>query len=218
MHVGQFRSIMVARCLWLEDRMGIRVICFGLALIASSVCARAAGGLAAPDAEALWPRWQLRINLQTVTPLAVNLAQQVDLGALPTGLQGGALFGEYYFARPSFGNFRARGGLVTGWQGGAPLASMGDGSPLRLALNGGAGWYTARGAEGPGTFTYLGLGYSGQLWHNSLSISADVGMIAESAAATWGVGHAIFGNQGLDSVLHDMHLSPTLQLGVSYRF
>ena len=198
--------------------MNFRIPWLGLTLAALPLGVLAADGLTPPPAEALWPRWQARITVRTASPLAISLAPHSDAGAAPAGLQGGALLGDYYFARPSFGNFRASGGVMTGWQGGSPLASATAGARLGLAVNSGAAWANQPGADSPGTVTYLGLGYSGQLWHSTLSITADVGMIAENPGATWGVGRAIFGNQGLESALRDVRLSRMVQLGVRYSF
>ncbi len=198
--------------------MNPRMPCLALVLTAASLAAVAADGLTPPAADSLWPRWQLRITLQSARPLAFGLTQLADDRAATGGLQGGALLGDYYFARPWFGNFRASGGVMTGWQGGAPLASAGAGTPLGLAVNSGGPTLPGPGIDGPGAVTYFGLGYSSVLWHSSLSISADLGMIAENPGAAWGVGRAIFGNQDLASALHDARLSSMVRLGMRYSF
>jgi hypothetical protein len=61
------------------------------------------------------------------------------------------------------------------------------------------------------TTPYLGLGFSGALWHNRVSFSADLGLVSERP-------RALFGNQGVDSALRDMRLSPVMQLGLRYSF
>jgi hypothetical protein len=196
--------------------MNIRISALGLAVAAMPWTGHA-GGLASPAADAVWPRWQARLTLQTASPLSIDLAGRFG-GVAPAGFQGGALLGDYYFARPRFGNFRASGGVMRGWQGGAPLLSRSAGPQLGLSVNQSGNGLVQPGADSPGTVTYLGLGYSSVFWHSSLSFTADVGMVAENPGAVWGVGRAIFGNQGLDSALHEVRLSRMVQLGVRYSF
>jgi hypothetical protein len=51
-----------------------------------------------------------------------------------------------------------------------------------------------------------------------LSITADLGWVAERPGAAGQVGRALFGNQGMDSALRDLRVSPVLQLGMRYTF
>ena len=206
--------------------------CVGLALkrcAAALACtnlpALAANGLAVPEPEALWPQWQARIAVQTGSLSPVTLAGR-PVGALTApfhgsnssrGLQGGAVFGDYYFARPSFGAFRASGGLLIGSQGGAPLLSTTAGTRVDLAVNGLGLNSVSPGMDAPATVPYLGLGFTGNGWR-SLAITADLGLVAERAAGAGGIGRAVFGNQGMDTALREMRLSPVLQLGVRYTF
>lgn len=190
-----------------------RVLCLSVAL-ASAAPALAASGLVPPAADALWPQWQARVALQAGTLAPLTVPQLVDAGAQQRALQGGAVFGDYYFARPSFGSFRASGGLLVGSQGGLPLASSSAGPRLGVALNGLLAPALPAGADAPGTLPYLGLGFSTAAWRNSLAITADVGLVAEHPAAA----RSIFGTQALDGALREMRLSPVLQLGVRYSF
>ena len=64
---------------------------------------------------------------------------------------------------------------------------------------------------------YLGLGFTGAAWR-SVAITADLGLVAERPSNAGGLGRAVFGNQGMDSALRDLRLSPVLQLGVRYQF
>jgi hypothetical protein len=187
-------------------------------------------GLAPPNAEAVWPSWQARISLQSAAPSDLRLvaqlaAQQRAAEVFGTaghsrGVQGGALFGDYYFARPMFGSFRASGGFLVGAAGGAPAASGLSGVPTsRLGLvvsSGGVGAPPV--AESNDTVPYLGLGYSGSWWRDRISLSADLGWVSERPAAASGVSRALFGNQGMNQALRDMRLSPLFQLGVNYSF
>ncbi|MDE2080176.1 MAG: hypothetical protein KGI90_02400 [Burkholderiales bacterium] len=196
--------------------MPVRLPVLGVSLFALPLLAAAADGLVAPATDAVWPDWQARITILTPSPLSLGLAALAAAAAGP-GLQGGAVFGDYVFARPWFGSFRASGGLLRGRQAGLPLASLSAG---RLGVNvmGTAAWAPGIGADAdvPGTYSYLGLGYNGHALHGGLSVSADFGLVSGSGAR--GVGRALFGSQGLNSSLRELRLSPLLQLGVRYNF
>lgn len=193
------------------------LIRIGAPLLAVMPLAHAADGLVAPAAETLWPRWQARIAVQaaSVSPLATT--NLFDANA-QRGVRGGALFGDYYFATPSFGSFRASGGVVSGSLAGLPLASAGAGSLLGLSVSSSSLPLNSVGADAVTALPYLGLGFSGAPWRNGLSISADIGLIAERPGSALGVGRAVFGAQALDNAVRDLRLSPLLQLGVRYAF
>ena len=202
-------------------------------LAAGFVLSSQAGqGLAAPQADTWWPQWQARLSLQAA-PLAA--AYRAGNGLAQPGLatqrsvQGGALLGDYYFARSlAVGHFRASGGLMIGTLGGAPQSftqtagpSTGIAAPPRLGLSllsPSAAPSSALASENADPVPYLGFGYSGSLWHDSISLTADLGMVSERAAAAGNVGRALFGNQGMNQALRDMRLSPVLQLGMRYTF
>lgn len=175
--------------------------------------AAAGQGLVAPEAATLWPQWQARIAVQTAALSPLSLARPLEAAGQPRLWQGASVLGDYYFASPSFGSFRASGGLLTGAQGGVPLLSTTAGPRLGLAVQAGAGLLP--GAEGPGTSPYLGLGFTGEAWHQALSVTADFGIVAERAGAA---GRALFGSQGMEGALRELRLSPVLQLGVRYAF
>jgi hypothetical protein len=206
-----------------ETGMNARLSCLVLALAGAASGAWAGDGLAVPAAETLWPQWQARITVQaaSVSPLTLSRmfdAQRGAPGAMQGGVQGGAVLGDYYFAKPSFGNFRASGGLLIGSMGGVPLLSGNAGSRLDLGISSGGGVPLYAAADSPGTVPYLGLGFTGGALRSALSITADVGLVAERPGAAGGVGRAIFGSQALDGAVREMRLSPVLQLGVRYTF
>ncbi len=206
---------------------------FTATVAAGFVLACQAGqGLAAPQADTWWPQWQARLSLQAAplasTYLPSNGLAQPGLAA-QRGVQGGALLGDYYFARPlAAGHFRASGGLMVGTLGGAPLnfaqaasTSTGMAALPRLGLSllsPSAAPTGMLATENADPVPYLGLGYSGSLWRNSISLTADLGMVSERPAAAGNVGRALFGNQGMNQALRDMRLSPVLQLGMRYTF
>jgi hypothetical protein len=107
---------------------------------------------------------------------------------------------------------------MTGALGGTPLASANAGARLGLAIASGGAATTAPGTESAGTVPYLGLGFTSGAWRNALAITADFGLVAERPAAAGNVGRAIFGNQGMESALRELRVSPVLQLGVRYAF
>lgn len=181
--------------------------------------ASAAEGLVAPRPEALWPQWQARVAVQTaaLSPLSVSGLLQAEGADTPRAAQGGALFGDYYFAQPAFGSFRASGGLMLGSMGGAPLLTGLATPRLGLSLQS-LGGAASVGADSPGAVPYLGLGFVTAAWRNSLSLTADLGWVAAQPSAIGGVGRAIFGTQGWETALREIRLAPVVQLSVRYAF
>ena len=188
-------------------------------IAALPLLAQAADGLVAPPSEALWPQWQARVAVQTaaVSPVTLSSLLQNDGASAPRAAQGGALFGDYYFAQPSFGSFRASGGLMLGSTGGAPLLTGLAAPRLGLSVQN-LGGAVGVGAETAGTVPYLGLGFVSAAWRNSLSLTADLGWVAAQPSAIGGVGRAIFGNQGWETALREIRLAPVVQLSVRYAF
>lgn len=189
-----------------------------LCLLGLAGAAAAAQGLAAPAAENLWPQWQARITLMTSAGSSLALAPLADSGAAPQGLRGGALLGDFIFAAPAYGRFRASGGLMNGHLGGLPLFSAGANSRLGVSVQRSALASWAPGAESRTTLPYLGLGFSGGAGLDGLAFSADVGMVAERPEAAANLGRALFGNQGLERSLRELRLSPVMQLALRYTF
>lgn len=188
-------------------------------LTALPLLAQASEGLVTPRPEALWPQWQARVAVQTaaVSPLSRSGLLQPDGADAPRAAQGGALFGDYYFAQPTFGSFRASGGLMLGSMGGAPLLNGFAAPRLGLSLQS-LGGAAAVGTDNAGTVPYLGLGFVTAAWRNSLSLTADLGWVAAQPSAIGGVGRAIFGNQGWETALREIRLAPVVQLSVRYAF
>jgi hypothetical protein len=187
--------------------------------VAAPVAGQTAQGLVAGSGEWLWPQLQARITIQTATLAPVGLMSLGDPGAAAIrNVQGGSLLGDYIFAAPAYGSFRATSGLLLGSPGGAPMlnaapmARLGV-TVLDLGSLGGGGL-----AEGPTTLPYLGMGYSSPALWRSLSVSADVGLVAGRPAGLSGLGRAMLGSQGMDAAVRELRLAPVLQLGVRYSF
>lgn len=156
--------------------------------------ASAADGLGAKAPDALWFGVQPRVTLQTAALAPWWQARLGDTASAARGVQSGALVGDYYFAQPAYGRFRASGGL---WMN----------QPA-----GGEGWASV---------PYVGLGYSSPAKWAGFTLSADLGLAAETApanAASGGLGRALLGVQGADNSRRELRLSPVLQLGVRYAF
>lgn len=191
-----------------------------LAVAAGTVCplpALANQGLVAASGEWLWPQLQARVTLQTASLTPLALARMADpTAAVARGVQGGALLGDFVFATPSFGNFRATSGVMLGNAAGAPVLSAAPSARLAVTvLDNGANYGTS---EALATLPYLGLGYSSPALWRGLSLNADLGLVAGRPSGLAGVGRAIFGNQPMDSAVRDLRLAPVLQLGVRYSF
>lgn len=183
-----------------------------VALASWSVVCLAGDGLVAPAVETLWPHWHARIAVQTAAVSPLSYSQWTDGGSTARSLQGGAVLGDYYFATPTFGSFRASGGLMVGSTGGVPLLAASAGPRLGLSVQS-AGVAAPGANDAMGTVPYLGVGFSGALWRNTLAVTADVGMVAGGS-----LGKALFGNQGMERSLRELRLAPVLQVGVRYVF
>jgi hypothetical protein len=171
-------------------------------------------GLVAPPADRLWPELHLRITLQALAASPLPAASLIDASATassPRGLQSAAVLGDYYFATPSFGRFRASGGMVVGSLGGSVSPSAGQ-ARTELAVSRSNPNSASQSAETSSpAMPYLGLGFSSS-FQGPVAVSADVGMAAS------GLGRAVFGNAGMDRALREIRVTPMLQLGVRYAF
>jgi hypothetical protein len=176
----------------------------------------------------LWPRWQGRLSLGTITPLL----RQDHLNADARGLKvtGRRLLGDYAFSRSLHrlgdgGGLRATSGVLVGSRS-ATLLSTAAGTGLtgrafsadRRQL-GSFGWTNNADMAGdPGAVPYVGVGYTGLSSSGSWGFSADLGVMALDPNSAVKLGRVFSGNQSLDDVLREMRLSPLVQLGVSYSF
>jgi hypothetical protein len=209
--------------------MNIWRMCIGSLALISAPWAWSANGLQPPAAESVWPQWQARLAVTMrpalTAPLNDSLLQDRRGLSSPSArsLQGASLLGDYYFATPSFGSFRASGGVRVGAANGLALGY--GASPVAtnltnwsLALNNSTGSTGTASNEASHTTTYLGLGFSGATWRSSLAFSADLGLLAERPGGAVSAGRALLGNQGLENALREFRLSPLFQLGVRYTF
>jgi len=198
--------------------MNMRKRVLSLGLIGTVSVAGAAQGLSQPAADMLWPQWQARVTLMTSGASTLATAPLAEGRAAPRGLSVGALLGDYVFARPAFGSFRASGGLMSGHLGGLPLATTLAGGRFDVSVQRSTTSAGQPGTEAPAALPYFGVGFSGAAGLVGLSLTADVGLVAERPEAAVGLGRALFGNQGMERSLRELRLAPVMQLGVRYTF
>jgi hypothetical protein len=170
-----------------------------------------------PAGNELWPSVRARIALQTVnvSPLAFS-----SLTSPSQGLRSAAVLGDYVFAQPSFGSFRATSGVMLGSHGQLPqfgMPAMAETARLGLSLDAARGLPSALKPEAWQASPYLGLGFSSSLGSHGFSLSADLGWIAENLPSSGSL-HAPLGVQGSDIQRREMRLSPLLQFGMRYTF
>lgn len=189
------------------------VLCLG-----ASSTAIASDGIVPPADVELWPSLRARITVQTAAVSPLSLSGLADGNQ---GLRGGAVLGDFVFAEPSFGSFRATSGVVFGSHAGAPQFSItapGTASRLGVTVNQGRTLPTAAQGDGWQASPYLGLGFSSPLGDSGFSLSADLGWVAEAAGPEKNLLRAPLGVQGSDKQRRELRLSPLLQFGMRYTF
>jgi hypothetical protein len=181
-------------------------------LAVGSVAAQAGEGLHWSDPATLWPNWQARLTLTLTDPAFGN----VNGGT--RSLRQAALLGDRYLLTHGTdadarwrGGFRATSGLVAGGLGLAGNVSLAPWSTQLQSLA------EPQGTE-PKVLPYVGLGYSGLAPKFGFSVSADLGLVARQFSGASGLGRALVGQQGLESALRQLDLSPMVRLGLNYSF
>jgi hypothetical protein len=164
-----------------------------------------------------WPKLQARVSVA----LASTTLASFSLPASNSGLQGGRILGDYYFAgargaegRGYSGGFRATSGLLLSTRGlslsqpSVPRAGM-PFSVSQLSLSPNAGDPTADVSQGA---AYLGVGYTGLSPKGGWGFTADLGVMASGGGLR--AARPLLPDEGT----RDFRLTPVLQLGVSYSF
>lgn len=210
MHGPGISRMMVSSLLSKGRLMSCRWFLASLVLAATS--SQAAEGLSAPKLDSLWPQWQARVQLQTASLLPFGASKALEV-------KGGAMLGDYLLVQPSFGVFRATGGIVLGSLAGAPLYKALPGQVLSLSVQGNGLQPTLLPvAESPQPLPYFGLGFSAAPLGSGFSISADFGLVSQSPGSSVELGRALLGNQGVERAFRELRLSPMAQLSVRYAF
>ncbi|HSW06114.1 hypothetical protein [Aquabacterium sp.] len=165
-----------------------------LALTAFTAPALAGGDGLVASPDALGPRWQARIEVDTLPNF--GLWAGVPLG--PTSIvQMTRLLGDYQLDALRFGQtggLRLTGGLLLN-------------SRLPMA-----------GAEARGAWPYFGIGYAGSGLRGDWGFSADVGLAAQNPGAVSRLGGVFNGRLDLNDALRELRLQPMIRLGVTYSF
>ena len=170
-----------------------------------------------------WPQWQGRVSLgmSAAGPRADAFNRDS-----PT-LTGASLLGDYYFSRfdrgaIAGGGFRATSGVFVGTRSSllafSPL-SAGRGFNIERRSLSSFALAPNPDNNNDSAVPYLGLGYTGLYGKSGWGFSADIGVMAlVGGGSAVKLGRVFTGNQSLDDALHEMRLSPLLQVGVSYSF
>lgn len=188
-----------------------------LAALSGAPLSAAAEGLRLGEATAssrIWPQWQARHTVLASPVMPLSVWARLDPGTSSEGLRTSLLVGDYLFSQPNLtwwpsgGVLRASGGLVMSHR-------IGQGLRGPNVANG----LAAPGlAQGTNALPYVGLGYGDGSVKGGWSVSADIGLVAESASSLARTGRALLGSQNLDGALRELRLTPLLHLGVHYAF
>jgi hypothetical protein len=195
-----------------------------LALLYAAGLAAADGGLKVNPTGGIWSDVQTKLRfsaavVDTAPPLVGSPTMAYAQPYLPLGA---SLGGDYYFSRelsdggrPPSG-FRASGALLIrqpgvslsdlAWQSRA-ITSLA--SPQRVA---------DPGNQGISAMPYLGIGYSDYSLKTGWGFWADIGLVMQSPGNALGMGRVLSGSQSVDDLVHELRMSPLLQLGVNYSF
>jgi len=185
---------------------------FLASLVLTATSSQAAEGLSPPKPDSLWPQLQARVQLQTASLLPFGTAKAM-------GVTGGAVLGDYLLVQPSFGVFRATGGIVLGSLAGAPLYKALPGQAPGLSVQGhGLQPAFLSVPDNPQPLPYFGLGFSAAPLGSGFSMSADFGLVSQSPGSSVELGRALLGNQGVERAFRELRLSPMAQLSVRYAF
>jgi hypothetical protein len=74
------------------------------------------------------------------------------------------------------------------------------------------------GSQGLSAMPYLGIGYSDYSLKTGWGFWADIGLVMQSPGNASGMGRVLSGSQSVDDLVHELRMSPLLQLGVNYSF
>lgn len=163
-----------------------------LAAFTAPALAGGDGLVASPDA--LSPRWQARIEVDTLSSFGLWGGVPLGPASIVTMTR---LLGDYQLDALRFGQtggLRLTGGLLLNSR--VPVA----------------------GADPRGAWPYLGIGYAGSGVRGDWGFSADVGMAAQNPGAVSRFGSVFNGRLGLNDALRELRLQPIIRLGVTYSF
>lgn len=195
-----------------------------LGLLVATGMATADGGLKVGTTAGFWSDVQtkLRFNVAWVDTAPSRIGYPAIASAQDPLPLGASLGGDYYFSKdlatgaqlPS--GFRASGALLMR-QPGVSLSDLAWPSraitslatPQRLSDSA---------SLGLSAMPYLGFGYSDYSLKTGWGFWADVGLVVHSPGHALGMGRVLSGSQSVDDLVHELRMSPLLQLGVNYSF
>lgn len=168
--------------------MRLRLACAVVALALGSAAAQAAEGLTPPRSTEVWPQWQARLTVSSLSLMPVSLAER-DIPS--TGLRLPAIDGAL---RATSGFLATQRPLPAGW------GSAGSDAGADLAPYVGIG--------------YVGLAAKGG-WglKADLGIVAEAGAGLRASRTAFGAGGSAW-----EGAWRELRFSPLLQLGLSYAF
>ncbi|MEO8921726.1 MAG: hypothetical protein ABI330_02655 [Caldimonas sp.] len=185
-------------------------------------------GLATDTARVPWASLHGRIDY-TVAPSWRGDFSFANGSGLTTSAV--SVMGDLYFGASAStdklkaGGFRATGGIVVGarnnlWgtPGAAPASGLLSVNRRLFGQSPAVSLSAADASADSATLPYIGIGYSSLAARSGWSFSADLGLVSLNPGNAVRFGRVFVGGQNFDDVVHDMHLSPVLQLGVSYSF
>lgn len=181
-----------------------------LGFMVGALCTAACGAATVGEGlhpEDHWPQWQLRIT--TVTQ---PIGWSASLEGERLGLGAASVSGDRYLGLGQVGDgggLRATGALLFGPPSQALAAPMPTGGEPVLARPSLLPTLGTRALDHSPT-PYLGMGYTAWWARNGLSLSADLGLLAQGLRPATGL-------QGSD-LLDRMQLTPVMQVQLSYRF
>ena len=178
-------------------------------------------GLAASPEALNLPRWQARVNLVSqLRGLRSEFAPSETEG-LKLSLLGDVNLGGPVLGKDALGGFRATSGVLlrprmgtssSGLRSSSADDTLGSGERHLPSVATGVSFGDSS------ALPYLGLGYGGASLRGGWSFSADLGLVARTPGNGLKFGKWVNGQQTFEEVLRDLHISPVLQVGVSYAF
>jgi hypothetical protein len=199
------------------------------ALMMAAAAAWADGGVGLRGDSLNWPQWQGRLGVGTTSTLpSTNARDALRSDTNDARLGNLSVMGDYYMTGPLVarqqltGGLRATGGMVIGPRSSLlsnPALPSSQASPFALSRLTGGSPMTTDGSTDVGTAPYLGIGYTGVSVKGAFSFSADFGLAGLGPPQSGlRFGRTVSGPQTLDDTLHDLRMTPVLQLGLSYSF
>jgi hypothetical protein len=195
-----------------------------LALLCATGLGAADSGLKVSTTGGFWSdlQTQLRFNVAFVETAPPLVDYPAIAGAQEYAPLGASFGGDYYFSKdlasgarlPS--GFRASGALLIR-QPGVPLSDLAWQSRAVTSLAG-PQRLSNPGNQGISAMPYLGIGYSDYSLKTGWGFWADIGLVVQSPGNALGMGRVLSGSQSVDDLVHELRMTPLLQLGVNYSF